>query len=329
MGVEVLISARAALEATRNTPVAPTRKLYFETGMHAQEVATIRPKEQRRSYFESYRAYPGLERDSLDFAGDVTYDDLPWWGNTHIKALAAGTAGGAGDTAAITWLFTPSAAVDDLKSATVEFDLDGPTLWSIPGCLGNELSLGFKKGEEVKFTSKMMTAKGATQIAAFTGTGPDRVVESALGTTAKVFTDGSAIGTTEDDVESATFKLMNRFVHRDALDGTAVAKELKRPQARGWELEVSRYFATDAELDAYIAKTERKVRIQTEGSVIAGTASNIKRRLRLDCYGIWDKHVWAKVDGMIYARMTLVPLYDATAATDFSLEVVNAVASIT
>lgn len=329
MGVETLISARAALEATRNTAVAMTRKLYFEQGMHAQEVASIRPKEQRGSYFGSFRAYPGIERNSFDFSGGATFEDLIWWGNVAIKALATGTAGGAGDTAAITWGFTPSAATDDIKSATIEFDLNGPTLFQVPGCLADELTLTFKKGEDVKVAGKLLSAKGATQIAAYTGVGADRTTESALGTLTKVFTDGSTIGTTVDDVEEATFKLSNHFAHRDALDATSVAKELKRPQPRSWSLEVSRYFDSETELDAYIAKTERKVRLRTEGTVIVGTASSIKRKLDLDLYGVWDRHTWAKVDGMIYARMTLVPLYDAAAATDFKLEVINDVTAIT
>lgn len=328
MGVEILNSARAALEAVRNTRLDPTRKIYFADGMHAQEVGTIRPRELRRSYFGSHRAYPGLERNSFDFGGDATFEELPWWLNLHVKALAAGTAGGVGNEAAITWDFTPSASADDQKSATIQFDLDGPQLFEVPGCLGDELTLTYRKGEEVKFSSKLLTARGATQIGAFTGVGPDRALTTALGTATTVFVDPTTIGTTADDVEEATFKLSNRYAHRDALDGTRLAKEMKRPQPLDWTLDVSRYFASVAELNAYLAKTARKVRVRTDGPVIAGTAGSIARRVDLDCYGVWDKHTWAKVDGMIYARMTLVPLYDTTAATDYRLTVINDVASV-
>jgi hypothetical protein len=318
MAVRTLYQARAALETTRNTAVTPTRRVYFTEAAHTQDVGTISPVELRNSYFGNFRHYAGIERNSLELSADATYTDLPWWLNLHVKAVAAGT-GGAADK---TWAFVPTASTDDLKSATIEFGwTDGPTLWSLPGCLGETLGLAFRKGETLGLTSTLMSAKGATQIGAFTGVGTDRDTVSAVGTTMQVWVDTTTIGTTADtNINEVDFSLTNGFAHRDALDGTNVAQELKRPNPRTWTLTTSRYFNSDTELDAYIAKTVRKVRVKATGAVLGGSFYS----LTLDCYGVWEAHSWSETDGLIYAGLTLRPQYDSSAATDFSITVVNA-----
>jgi hypothetical protein len=323
MAVRTLFQARAGLETTRNTGVAPTRRVYFTEAAHTQDVGTISPSELRNSYFGNFRHYQGIERNSIEISADGTYDDLIWYLNLHVKAVAAGT-GGAADK---TWAFVPTASSDDLKSATVEFGwTDSATLWSLPGCLGETLNLAFRKGETLGVTSTLLSAKGAAQIGAFTGTGTDRDTVSVVGTGMQVWIDTTTIGTTLDaNVNEVDFNLTNGFAHRDALDGTNVAQELKRPNPRSWTLTTSRYFGSDTELDAYVAKTLRKVRIRAPGPALGGTAYN----LTLDCYGVWEAHAWSEVDGLIYAGLTLRPQYDTGAATDFSITVVNATAAIT
>lgn len=327
MALRTLLTARAGLESTRGTSVTPTRLVYFEDGSHSQEIATIRPPERRASYFEAFRSYAGIERNTLEFSGDVTYDDLIWWANLHVKAVASGT----GASADKTWAFAPSATTDDLKSATVQFgyaDGIGATrpAWEVEHVLGDELTLTWTKGEAVRFASRLMTPEAAEQISAFTGSLSDRTTVSALGTTTAVYIDPSTIGTTADaNVIEASFTLNNGFAYLDTLNGTNVAKDLLRPSPRTWRLELTRYYADDTERDAYVAKTLRKIRIQTTGPALG--SSNY--RIRLDTYGIIDSVETADVDGMGTERITILPQYDATATTDFSLEVVNATASIT
>lgn len=329
MAVQTLLSARAGLETVRNTPVVPTRLLYFENGSHDQKVATLRPSEKRASFVESFRSYAGIERDGLSFSGDGTFDDLIWWANVTFKAVASGTGAGADKT----WLFVPTHTSDDVKSATVQFgytDSIGATrpAWEVPGCLGEEFKLTWKKGETLQYDATLMSAKGATQKSAFDGALSDRVTTSALGVGTQVKIDTATIGATADaDVMDVEFSYKNGWKYLDTLNNTAVAQEILRTEPKSWELALTRYYRNDTELDAMIAKTVRKIRVETVGPTLGGS----NYRVRLDLYGVYDgdRYEKAEVDGIGVEKFVLVGQYDTTATTDFSLEVVNATAALT
>ena len=327
MSVLALLSARSALETTRNTGVAPTRALYFDKDQSSweQNVATIAPQEARNSFFEQYRVYPGIERDKITIAGDLTYDDAVFWGQVMIKGGVTAVGAGADKT----WTYTPSASTDDIKSFTLQWastdSISSATGWSLVGCLGSTWEVHWKKDSVVTHKMEILSAKGATQISAFTGSATDRVNISAVGPVTQVWVDTSTIGTTADpNILEATWKLDNKWTYLDTLDATNVAAQIIRPDMREWTLDVVRYFADKTELTAYLAKTERKVRVQSLGPTLGGSAY----RIRLDAYGYWDLNSYANVNGLIVANMTLANLYDATATTDFTFEAVSALTAI-
>ncbi len=68
-----------------------------------------------------------------------------------------------------------------------------------------------------------------------------------------------------------------------------------------------------------------KVRIKTTGPTL-GSSNYL---LQLDCYGYWDISKTADASGIIVADLEMVPLYDATGTTDFSLGLVNSLATMT
>jgi hypothetical protein len=329
VGVQTLASARAALEATRNTPVTPaTRLIYFDSGVHTQEVGTIRPTELRGSYVEAFRSYPGMERNTLTFGGDWTYDDAAYWLNLGVKTVLSGSLS---DTSAYTYTFLPTHTSDDQKSATIEFstvDLISTVGWRVPGCLVNELEVTWRKGETVRYNATVMSAKGATQITAFTGSLSDRTTVSALGTTTQVYVDSTTIGTTLDPkITEATFNLNNGYSYFDPLNDSNVAESLVRANARQPRLTLQRRFNDKTELDAYVAKTPRKIRVQTLGP-LAGAAT-AKYTIQLNFVGVIDTYTWAEVDGIWMADMSLLPQYDATLAYDFAWVIINKTASYT
>jgi len=328
LALKTLLTARAALETARGTAITPTRLIYADEMAHDQKLAIQRPSERRASYFGNFRSYAGIERNGFRFGGDATYTDLIWWANLHIKAVAAGTGAG-GDK---TWTFVPTAGADDLKSASLQFgyaDAIGATrpAWEVDGVLGEELTLTITKSAPWSFRSQLMSAEGATQISAFTGTPADRTLMSILGTTTQTYIDPTTIGTTVDnDVLDSEFTLTNGFVHLDTLNATNVAAEILRPAARDWKLAITRYYRNDTELDAMLAATVRKVRIKATGPVLGGSFYSAT----LDLYGVWDGEQYEKteVDGLGVEKFVLVPQYDSTATTDFSLIVVNADAAV-
>lgn len=335
MTVEALASARAVLEGSRGGGGTPTRIVYFRPGAMTlnQGVGTISPTEAWAKFAPYRRHYPGLERAGLTKAGDVTYEDFIWDLNLALKAVASGSVT---DTTAYTWAFLPTETSDDLKSALIQFAYaDFLATWGgqLPGCIINKLTVTFRKnvGDDetgVSYTAEIMTAYGVTQITAFTGSLSDRSLTSALGTNWQVYIDTSTIGTTPDTaVDEMTYTLDNGFVYRDGADNTGHAAEIVRAAKRMTTLTIRRYFNSKTELDAYIAKTTRKVRSIVQGAVVGATTT--KNTIQLDYYGVPDGYTFTTVNGLIYANITLRPVSDPALTSDHKWTVINNVASIT
>jgi hypothetical protein len=327
VALKVFKSARAALESVRGTDLTPTRLLYFSEGFHQQEVQTIRPLTLRNSYFAYLSAAAGTETNTLDWSGALSYEQVIWLLNTHVKTVASGTGAGSDKT----WTFLPTSGSDDIKSAALQ--LAYADAISVAGVklnylLGDELTIKWDKGGDgtVEWSSKMVTPKAATQITAFTGSLTDTTLTLLSTNTTRVYIDSATIGTTADDYwTDVEFTLTNGYQNLYTLNNTAAAQDTFRPGPRMWKLTGSRYYQSKTEWDAYTAKTKRKVRIKTTGPVLGG--SNYS--LTLDLYGVWTEMNWEEADDLGMQKFTLEPVYDSTATTDFQFVVVNADASIT
>jgi len=312
--VHVLASARAGLESTRGTEVDPTRIIYFRSGAHVQDVGTVIPSEAWGNFTPNRRAYPGLERNTFNIAGDFTYTDAHWWLNHAIDAEATGSLS---DTSAYTWTFTPVHTSDALKSSSWEMSyVDFISTWgiSVPGVVVNKLKVTWTKavgGEEtgVSFEAELMSASAGTQITSFGGSLSDRTIVNAIGTGWATYLDSSTMGSTADTrINQATWEVDNGFVYRDGANASGVAVEIVRAKKRMAKVTMQRYFSNKTELDAYIAKTTRLFRSKVTGS-LAGAASAL-HTIQLDYVGVpvvHDKTV--DVDGLVYANIELEPLY--------------------
>jgi hypothetical protein len=326
---DIFTSLRAALETTRGTPVDPTRILENTEFSHTPDVATIRPSERRGSYFAFYRTAAGREHHEVSFSGLLSYQQAVWLGNTFIKGVTTGVGGGADKT----YAFLPASATDDIKSATLEWGYDTALSATQPGfrlpfVVGDELTLTFDKSsaDGVTFSANMHSPKAVTQITAFGGTPAALVTQAITPTTVQVFIDSATIGTTADNyITNAEFTLTNEWTDLDTLNLTTAAQDTFRVGARAWTLSCQRYKINDTELDAYNAKTARKVRIRATGPSLGGSTY----MLTLDCYGVWSGYSNDSVDGLAMETLTLEPLYDTTAGTDFSLTVVSNDTTIT
>jgi hypothetical protein len=323
MAVKVLTTARTAIEATAGSSMGTaTRLLYFAEGTHEQVVATIAPTELRNSYFRQFRAYPGIETNDFAFSGDATYDDLGFWLNLVMQG--GGTATGA--TADKTWTFlaNPNAAGTDVKSLTVEFgygDLISTVGWKVPGVYVDEFSLKFAKDAAVTYDAKCLATGAATQIQAFTGTLSDRTNITITGPTMKAYVDSTTLGSTLDpNVMAAEFSIKQGWTRQYGMDGTAVARGMLHGDTREVALTLTRYFANKTELDTYLLKTPRKVRLSTVGPTLAATTYS----LVLDFVGIPDTHKVAEADGLIVAEIGLTGYYDSGIAGDHKAVLVNA-----
>lgn len=335
MALEVFTSARGALEVTRGTSLTPTRLLYAEEWTHEQDRQIIRSPEKRGSYFPVYSAASGRETNTITAAGRVSYTDLPWWLNLAVKAVPSGTAGGAGETTAFTHTFAPSSATDDVKSAYLELGY-ADTLATAPGIslpfvVCEELNLVFSKDDDaaIRFNASLRSPRAATQIAAFTGTLSDRTLRYASAINTQTYIDAATIGTTADNnVTSVDWTLTNGWADLWSLNNSAGAQATFRPVHRVWSATVTRYFANDVEWDAYLAATPRKVRVRTVGDIIAG-ATTSRYTIDLDLYGVYTARSIVDADGLKMEQLTLEPVYDGTAASDFRAVVINEVSATT
>lgn len=331
MSLKIFKSARAGLEAARGTDTTPVSALEFETAFHQQAVQTIRPLTLRGSYNGYLSAAAGTETNTFEMSGALSYDMAIWLANTHIKAVAGGVKGVGID---YLWTFLPTAASDDIKSASVQIGYSdgigaGQPAVKLNYCLGDELELTWDKSGDgtVLYKSKMVSPLAATQISAFTGTA------TAIGatylpsaSTTAVTVDTTTIGSTADTYwDSLTFTLTNGFKNLYTLNNTTAATATFRPGPRNWKLTGSRYYQSKTEWDAYVAKTKRKIRIKSLGPVIGSSTYWIN----LDLYGVYTEMTWDEKDDLGFQTFTLEPLYDGTATADFIFTVTSGLVSIT
>lgn len=318
-------SMRAGLEATRGTSVLPTRGIDFTTGVHLQNVGLIYPQTLRNSRFTHFDGDAEMETNALEFTGNVRYNQIIWWLNHHVKGLTTPTGAGADRT----WTFLP-AATDDIKTSTIQFamtDAISATVpgWQVPYVIGDTFSLNYQKttgSPGVTFASRLVSPKGATQISALTGVGTYTAEAGGLvkAQNTQVSIDTTTIGTTADnDIVSIEWNLQGQPFNLETLNNTAVAQDTFL-DSWAWTARVRRYYRNDTELDAFVAKTIRKIRVRTLGPVLGG--SNFK--IDLDLYGKYGPERTVTEQGPLkIEEYTLNEIYDATLGASFQVVVVN------
>lgn len=325
----IFTHARADIEASRGAGGTPDTKVIFDEGSHIQTVNTIWPERLSGSYEDHYDATAGNESNEFNFGGLVDFNQMPFWGNLFFKGVASGTGAGADKT----WAFLPTQTSDDLKTALIQFAVTDTLSasrpgWSVPYCAGEEFTLGYSKvldSPGITFSAKLRSPKGATQIAALTGTAPEPVLQLASHVGTVVTIDATTLGSTADNfVTNIGFNLKNNWADLFSFNGTAAAQDTFRPNARDWSATVTRYYTNDTELDAFIAKTPRKIRVRTTGIALGGS----NYRMDLEMYGIYTARTMVDADGLKMEQFTLSRRSDSTAGTSVNLNIVAATATI-
>ena len=326
MAVNQLLKLVGAIESTAGSAATATRVLYVNEATPSQEVTSIANTTLRGNYFETYEINPGIERNGLNVAGPVLYNQIPFWLETAVK----GGVSASGTAAPYTWAYTPNSGTANApKTFTAEWGwADGGTVvptYLLPGCATDELTITYVKDEAVTFSATTIAAGTVTMGTAYSASPADTAQISVLGVDAAVYIDATTIGSTADtSVQEATFTLTRGLVRREALDGTSAALDTVAPVARQARLEVVRYFTNRNEVDKFLTKSERKIRIAVTGP----TLGSGNYEFTLDFYGVADTHEIAEVDGVIVANITYRGIVDSSASTDFSITVKNNLSTI-
>lgn len=313
MATRVLQRVQGALESTAGTFANATRKLYGSEITHERTIASIRPDYLDGTYNQSRAVYEGIETNAFSVTGPFAFNQGVFWLNAAI-----GSATAVGASAPYTWTFNAASTADTTRSFSLEYSWsDGgslPASFRVPGNKVNALTINWAKDDVVTFEAGIVSFRGMTQGGSLSATPSDTVEQHAVGANSIVYIDAAAgtIGTTADsNVAIASLAITNGFATRYGLDGTLVGAALDRSSKTEAVLTLTRHFQNDTELDAWEAKTLRKIRIVTTGTTLG--AGNYE--MTVDFYGVIDEIAQTDVDGSVAQEITLRPYVDGSTVT--------------
>ncbi len=326
-GEVALRKTQAALEVTRGTTLAATRKVYGSGHMLKDQPLIFPAGEDRASFVEHYRSQPGLIAATFPFSGVVTYEDQPWW---NQLALKGGVVGVLSALTVYTYTSVPTAGSDDLKSGTFEW---GDDTQAFRGGFGmvETFELSGALGEQWKFTAGINIDDMAP--VAFTAALGDRVTEDVLmhltkfaigaaGAVPAAYLTGRLIG----------FKLSvkNNLDPKFFADGAGAKYTGMGRSARHYELELTMEgnAATVTERGVFEAGTARVARLTANGSIIAGSTGNVTRSVDIVMPGVWNAFPIAERSTNTTFAAVLEAQYDATLAYDLSVAIANGLATL-
>jgi hypothetical protein len=348
-GSSGLLTARAALGATEAASTTPTRLMYFgapsnidTTGL--QQFETI---EDRLAWAKAdglRNLYNGMESNTFRVSSvPASYEDFGFVLAT-VPGVVSGAGTGAGtptttDTSAYTRTFTPSQTVTaygatggyDMFLEVGPNDLVGTVAQSVAGLRVSEWALHFNRrasGTDTGCSYDMtwMSHKAEVDITAFTGSLSDRTQTLALGTQFKAYIDTSTMGSTADtEVIAADFTYSRPPTMHPGADGTGNYTSMHFPNQVQTHLSITRKFSNKTELNAYTAKTLRKVRLLCEGGLIGAVSA--KNTIQLDFIGKTVGHQVVDVDGIWYATLELDGLYDSTQLASWKVTTISTVSA--
>jgi len=328
MGETVLRKTQAALESARGTDLPTTRKVYGVGMMDDKPNIVQIDDEQRGTFVNSYRSYPGLVKAKFPFSGSVTYEDLAWW---LQLALKGGVTGVLSNTTVYTYTFVPTQSTDDLKSATWEWG-DDTQAWESHFGMVDKFEISAALDEALKFKAEILVDDWSTTT--FTGAISDRTgLEDALthlskcaignaGAVPSSYLTGRFIGW--------KFSIDNQLNPKFFADGAGTKYTGMGRKRRLYTLECTfeGNAATVTEKANFDSGTARVVRITASGSNIAGSSPTTAKSIDLVLPGIWKTYDIGDRDTNTIFTGMLAGQYDATLGYDLSVAVANALVTL-
>ena len=329
----ILLRAQAALESTRGTDLAATRKVYAQiTPSYSRALLDF--QDTSGTFHARRRVGYGREKAGLTALDIATFEDLPWWLQMLVKGGVTGS-GDAGTPIAYTYTFNPTITSDDLKSATFEIgDTGNP--YELHQCMANSGTLRMDADNDSEPAWMLDVELMARDMVSgtFTNSLADRSTEVINARGTKLFIDdaGGTMGATQKtgSLISASITINNNIHFKSfAEDVTYVAANKVGRGAQTIDAQFTFEFDSDTEFAKYRASAgaQRMIRLEIEGSQIHGSTV-VNKRLRIDLYGYWNS--WSRGDreGNLTATFGFAGFYDVTASKTFQIEVVNALATL-
>lgn len=329
----ILLKLQAALESTRGTDLAATRKVYAQfTPSYSRPLMDFM---DTSGTFHARRRVGYAREKAGGTALDIcTYEDLPWWLSMGVKG-GVSASGDGGTPVAYTYTFNPTIASDDLKSATFEFG-DSGNPYQISQMMVNSFTLRFDADNDsepgwmidVELIGRDLTTT------TFTGSLSDRSTEVILARGTKLYIDdaGGTIGSTQKTGSLIKASItVNNNIHFKAFaeDTTYVAANKVGRGQQTIDAQFSYEFDADTEFAKFRSTdaAQRLIRLEQSGSLIH-SSSNTYKRMRIDLYGYWNS--WSRSDreGNLTADFGFAGFYDSSASKTFQIEIVNALSTL-
>lgn len=328
-----LLKNQAGIEVTRGTPVAATRKVYADI-----TPSIDRPFNWGRSRTGTYNARrrpsTGRIRPTFSAVDSATFEDLPWWLQFGLKGGVTGVTD-ADTPPAYTYTFVPSLSTDDLKSMTLEFNEAGNPMESSQ-VMVNSFTLRFDSDNDSEsewMIDLELLGRDVTTGITYTAALSERVTEPILARGTKIFLDDTAAEIGDTQLLGYLINgsiTVNNNLHMKAFsedENYFAANRVGRGE-RTVDAQFTFEFDNHTELDNYLnpVPVERFVRLSREGTEINDAPT--PKSMEIDLNGYWTS--WSRSDreGNLTAVFGMQAGFNATTATDLSITVVNALASL-
>jgi len=280
--------------------------------------------EQRASFIKFYRP-PIVTQHMVSLGIEVipTFEEFNYWA---ALALKGGVASSTSNTTVKTMLYTPTAASDDLKTATIEVVTDTQN-YTIPHCVATRMSFGWELGGPATMQIDLLGQRltSATKTAALTTIASEEMNPA----TATAFIDSSTIGSTAAlNVQAYNWTIDNGFVPLLAPDGNNYPANFYRGEPRSITTTMTADFTSTTEFATFQANTARKIRTILTGSNIAGSSAATNRTLTTDWYGYHAEAPFSTADGKTQVRFSSESTFDSTATWDWSIASASLLAAL-
>ena len=282
-------------------------------------------EEQRGSFIKLYRA-PIITKHHVEVGIELTptFEEFCWWAGLALKGLTSPSS--TEYTSVKRWIYSPTAASDDLKTASIEVVTDTQN-YTIPFCVVNRLQFGWEAGGpatmQVDLLGQRLTS--ASKTAALTAITSEEINPA----NTLAYIDASTIGSTAvTNVVAYSFTVDNGFMPLFSANGTNYPSNFYRGERRSMRTEMTVDFTATTEQAALTAGTIRKIRTKISGTEIAASSPSTNRSLTVDWYGYHEEAPFSTSDGKTQQRFTSESFYDATATYDWSVTVDNAVTTV-
>lgn len=331
-----LLTAQAAIEASRGTGLAATRKVYAQFDPSYQR-ALMTFRDSSGTYMARRRAAYGREKVSFSVSDIATFEDLPWWCKIAIDKTVTGVTDG-GSPPAYDYDFLPDIDTDNLGSITLEHGEPGNQYESHQGMANtftlrmdsdNDSEPGWMIDVDMMFLDWVNTT--------FTPALTDRETEVILARGTKIYIDdeGDSFGDTQLIAGLISFSAtITNNIHFKAFaedERTATAGAVGRGELY-IDAQVTMEFDNDDEFALYRndgtaedTPVYRKIRIERDGSIIHNA---VTKHFHLDIGGYWNS--WSRSDreGNLIATMGLAGYYNIDEGMMFEVDVVNALSTL-